>query len=276
MKRLTVLTLLLAVTGCASDSVSPRAIDVSSSSVQPASHLAKNIDGLLQKTSKSYVTLVVHDRSTEEISRAENQLADAVTSGSGFVVDPAGYVLTAGHVAVAPGWRVQATGPDGRTYKGRVIKILNNNDVALIRLERASGVRAVVPVADPCMKIGESVFSLGKPRKSGDTARLGEVASMSFGRPVTYQQYGYPDAMVLKLSTRKGESGGPVFNQSGQLTGMLVSTLSDSTGRHLNLAHAVPAPDLARFVCGNINCSQTWRKLAALNTKSCPATRASR
>ena len=41
-------------------------------------------------------------------------------------------------------------------------------------------------------------------------------------------------------------------------------------------AHAVPAPDLARFVCGTINCSATWRKLASINTKSCPASRASR
>ena len=176
-------------------------------------------------------------------------MTDAVTSGSGFVIDPAGYILTAGHVAMAPGWRVEARGPDGRSYKGRVVKLLKNNDLALIKLERTSGLRPVMPSDSPCLKVGEGIFSLGKPRKSGDTARLGEVASMSFGRAVTYDDFGYPDAMVLKLETRKGESGGPVFNTNGDLTGMLVSTLSDSSGRHLNLAHAVPTPDLARFVC---------------------------
>ncbi len=276
MKKLGAVAIMLGVAACVGGTQEPRQIDVSNSTIEPASSLVNNIDGLLAKTGPSYVTLVVHDNSNEEIARAENLMTDAVTSGSGFVIDPAGYILTAGHVAMSPGWRVEARGPDGRSYKGRVIKLLKNNDLALIKLERASGLRAVVPSDSPCLKVGEGIFSLGKPRKSGDTARLGEVASMSFGRAVTYDDFGYPDAMVLKLETRKGESGGPVFNTNGDLTGMLVSTLSDSSGRHLNLAHAVPTPDLARFVCGAINCSNKWRALTNLNTKSCPATRVSR
>ena len=46
-----------------------------------------------------------------------------------------------------------------------------------------------------------------------------------------------------------------MFTSSGRLAGMVVSTLSDGTGRHLNLAHAVTAPMLAQFVCANTNCS---------------------
>ena len=276
MKRFGAVAVMFAVAACASPTQEPRTIGISNSTIEPAAHLVNNIDGLLSKTGPSYVTLVVHDGSTEEIARAENRMADAVTSGSGFVIDSGGYVLTAGHVAIATGWRVEARGPDGRSYKGRVVKILKDNDLALVKLERASGLRAVSPSADPCLKVGEGIFSLGKPRRSGDTARLGEVASMSFGRPVAYDDYGYPDAMVLKLETRKGESGGPVFNTSGDLTGMLVSTLSDSNGRHLNLAHAVPTPDLARFVCSAISCTPAWRALTSINTKSCPATQISR
>lgn len=275
MKRMGAVALMLGVAACVAGTQEPRQIDVSNSTIEPASSLVNNIDGLLAKTGPSYVTLVVHESSSDEIARAENLMTDAVTSGSGFVIDPSGYVLTAGHVAMAPGWRVEARGPDGRSYKGRVVKLLKNNDLALVKLERTSGLRPVNPSDMPCLKVGEGIFSLGKPRKSGDTARLGEVASMSFGRAVTYDDFGYPDAMVLKLETRKGESGGPVFNANGDLTGMLVSTLSDSSGRHLNLAHAVPTPDLARFVCGTISCSATWRSLTAVNTKSCPATRVS-
>ena len=276
MKRLCAAAAAVLVAGCVSNTQGPRTIDVSNSTIEPASVLVNNIDGLLAKTSPSYVTLVVHDGSTEEIARAENQMSDAVTSGSGFVVDNSGYVLTAGHVAIAPGWRVHAVGPDGRNYKGRVVKVFNQNDLALVKLERARGLKAVVPASTPCLTIGDGVFSLGKPRKAGDIARLGEVASMSFGRAVTYDNFGYPDAMVLKLETRKGESGGPVFNTSGELSGMLVSTLSDSSGRHLNLAHAIPTPDLARFVCGAISCSPVWQALKSASTKSCPAARVAR
>ena len=52
---------------------------------------------------------------------------------------------------------------------------------------------------------------------------------MTFGRSVHYRNYGYPDAMVLKISTRKGESGGPVFNLDGELAGMVVSRILDLT-----------------------------------------------
>ena len=276
MKRIGAVLVMLGAVGCVANTQAPRVIGVSNSIIEPAAHLVNNIEGLLTKTSPSYVTLVIHDGTTEEIARAENRMADAITSGSGFVIDPAGYVLTAGHVAISPGWRVEARGPDGRSYKGRVVKVLKSNDLALIKLERASGLRAVNPSTEPCLRVGEAVFSLGKPRKAGDTARLGEVASMSFGRPVTYQEYGYPDAMVLKLETRKGESGGPVFNTSGELTGMLVSTLSDASGRHLNLAHAVSTPDLARFVCSTLSCSARWNSLRSLNTKSCASARSPR
>ncbi len=275
MKRYLNLGAMLLLAACVSGQSEPRSIDVSSSVVEPSSAIMQNIEPLLVRTSPSYVTLVVHDGSTQEISRAENLLADAVTSGSGFFIDDRGHILTAGHVAVERGWRVEARGGDGRSYRGEVVDVLPSNDLALIRLERASDNPNVTPAADPCMSVGEPVFSLGKPREQGDTARVGEVASMSFGRPVTYQGYGYPDAVVLRLQTRKGESGGPVFNRRGELTGMLVSTLSDASGTPLNLAHAVPTPNLARFVCNAIDCSASWRSLTGRDTASCPANRQS-
>jgi hypothetical protein len=111
---------------------------------------------------------------------------------------------------------------------------------------------------------------LGKPHAEGDIARLGEVETMSFGRAVTYNGFGYPDAMVLRMNTKKGESGGPLFNSSGRLSGMIVSTLSDGNGRPLNLAHAVPVPALAQFLCSHTSCSPAWGSLARQSTQHCP------
>ena len=59
--------------------------------------------------------------------------------------------------------------------------------------------------------------------------------SMSFGRPVQYGKFGYPDAMVMRMNTKRGESGGPVFNNSGRLAGMVVSTLSTATASRSTL-----------------------------------------
>ena len=67
-----------------------------------------------------------------------------VTSGSGFVVDSSGYVMTAAHVAVGKGYTVSARAADGRLYSGKVVNILPGNDMALIKLKRFNG-PAVVP-----------------------------------------------------------------------------------------------------------------------------------
>ncbi|MGI9464353.1 MAG: trypsin-like peptidase domain-containing protein, partial [Aestuariivirgaceae bacterium] len=95
--------------------------------------LSSSMPDLIRQTGPSYVTLIVHrEQGTDPFSR--DTLPEAVTSGSGFVVDDAGHVLTAGHVAVAPGFTVNATGPDGRVYEGKVIAVERNNDSAIIKL----------------------------------------------------------------------------------------------------------------------------------------------
>ncbi len=260
----------LSLAGCVTPSGEPRIIEVSPASTGGQA-LSGSITGLLQQTRQSYITLVVSKSSNRPRNKL-NELEESVTSGSGFMIDSEGYALTAAHVAVQPGWVVEARGPDGKNYVGRVVAVQKSSDSALVKLrDISSDAKPVVPVAQPCLRRGDPIFSLGKPRRTGDTARLGEVAAMSFGRPVTYKGFGYSDAMVLKLETRKGESGGPVFTSSGRLAGMVVSTLSDGTGRHLNLAHAVTAPMLAQFVCANTNCSASWRAIAKVNTSSCPA-----
>jgi hypothetical protein len=51
---------------------------------------------------------------------------------------------------------------------------------------------------------------------------------------------------------------------------MVVSTLSDGNGQPLNLAHAVPLPALAQFMCSEMSCNATWTGLVSQETQSCP------
>lgn len=270
MRLVAAVLALTALTGCFQQAADPRVIEITNGPTPAGAVLAESIRPLVNRTGDSYVTLVVRDTSPRQI-KMQDQLAQAVTSGSGFIIDGQGHMVTAGHVAMQHGWNVDARGPDGRIYQGEVVAVSKSPDLALIKLSGISGARAVTPVSDQCLAPGTPVFSLGRPRSAGDVARVGEVASMSFGQEVTYRGFGYPDAMVLKLPTRKGESGGPVFTSDGRLAGMLVSTLSDGTGRHLDLAHALPASMVAQFVCDNLSCSSAWRALAATDTRRCTA-----
>ena len=231
--------------------------------------MSQPISGLVSSSGPTYVTLTVSAVDSQGTFRKADQRTSAVTSGSGFLVEKSGYVLTAGHVAVADGFSVSARAADGRVYSGIVVDVSPTSDMALIKLRGYSG-RAVSPAPNNCLARGDTVFSLGKPHAQGDTARVGQLEAMHFGRAVQYGKFGYPDAMVLRMNTQKGESGGPLFNGSGRLVGMVVSTLTDGNGRPLNLAHAVPATNLAGFLCNHIACTENWQALAKQSTSDCP------
>jgi S1-C subfamily serine protease len=270
LRRLLVLAALsFGLMSCLSNEaeLGDRVINVDAGATPVAATLTTAMEGLVAEANPSYVTLIISDSKSK--IRADSKKPVPVTAGSGFIVDSQGYVLTAGHVAMQKGYTVSARGPDGRIYSGRVVDVRPGYDMALIKLSGFEGA-AVRPSQSACLKAGDPIFSLGKPHSQGDTARFGQVEAMSFGRAVAYQGFGYPDAMVLKMDTKKGESGGPVFNEKGELVGMVVSTLSDGNGRPLNLAHAVPLPALAQFMCSEMSCTPQWTRLVSQDTHSCP------
>jgi S1-C subfamily serine protease len=260
---------MLILAGCATGDVNleSRTINVQETPQPAGMPFTPAMSSLVRAAGPSYVTLTV-SRIDEKTTSSDRTTKTAVTSGSGFVVENDGYVMTAAHVAVAAGNAVSARAANGRVYTGTVVDIQPGNDMALIKLRGFQG-HAAMPVANACLAKGATLFSLGKPHAQGDTARFGTVKSMSFGKPVQYGKFGYPDAMEMNMNTQKGESGGPVFDDQGRLAGMVVSTLSDGNGAPLNLAHAVPSATLAKFLCANTSCSPDWAALAPSAGQPC-------
>ena len=269
MNRFLPLTFALLLASCATDGTSgldleSRSIAVEQNAVPTSGAGASaSVSHLLPATGPTYVTLTISrpDPSGSGDSKAGGQ---AITSGSGYVVDGAGYIMSAAHVGVAKGNTVSARASNGRVYSGTVIAVLPANDISLIKLRGFAG-KSVTPSSPGCVAKGDLVYTLGRPHSQNDVARVGAFESRHFGRAVAYGKFGYPDAMVLHMGTQKGESGGPVFDSSGHLIGMVVSTLSDSQGNSINLAHAIPSTALANFYCANAQCSGQW---AALSNKS--------
>ena len=269
--------LAVVLAGCESSSnvdLESRNFNVQQTSVPPGEAIAstEQITSLVRRSGPTYVTLIVSQPASPDTQSKENRKGTPVTSGSGFVVDGSGYVMTAAHVAKRIGNTVSAKAANGRVYSGDVVALKPDNDMAVIKLRGFSG-KAVTPDDSQCLVKGNIVYSLGRPHAQGDTARLGEFQSPSFGQPVHYAgddaKFGYPDAMVLRLSTQKGESGGPLFDEKGDLVGMVVSTLYDNSGQPLNLAHAVPSRTLAGFLCTEVQCSPDWKTLAAGGASHC-------
>jgi S1-C subfamily serine protease len=247
--------------------VESRTISVEQNAVPVGANATESVAHLLPTTGPTYVTLTV-TRVDKFADRQQDQSKSAITSGSGFIADPSGYVLTAAHVAHAKDFLVSARAADGRIYSGKVLQVNPANDMALIKLRGYAG-KAVTPANSNCVAKGALVYSLGRPHSQGDTARVGSLEAMRFGRPVAYGKFGYPDALVVRMGTRKGESGGPLFDGNGRLIGMVVSTLSDQNGNSINLAHAVYASSLAQFFCEQAKCSDAWALLARSSPEGC-------
>jgi S1-C subfamily serine protease len=229
---------------------------------------AQSVAHLLPASGPTYVTLTVSEVDANINPNKPDYRKNAITSGSGFLVSSDGYVMTAAHVAVARGNQISARAANGRVYTGIVVGVLPSNDMAVIKLRGFTG-RSVSPAAPGCLAKGDLVYTLGKPHGEGDTARVGMLESKHFGRAVTYGKFGYPDALVLHMGTQRGESGGPVFDGNGHLIGMVVSTLSDTNGQSINLAHAIPSTSLANFLCSQTSCSGAWSGLAVKTMDSC-------
>jgi len=164
------LNLVLAVTSsllaaCSSTEYGSKIIDNREFTVRrdTATNLAvgpdKQLGELLSNTSQSYVSLVTTE--VEKLDQTYRQLGNRsagkrLASGSGYVVERAGYVVTAAHVALEKGNVVSARAANGRVYSGSVVDVLPTNDIALIRLRGYSGI-AVTPAANACLASGEFV-----------------------------------------------------------------------------------------------------------------------
>jgi S1-C subfamily serine protease len=266
------LGILFALAGCIADQpdveLESRTIAVEQNAIPTGAGDVSSVAHLLPETGPTYVTLTITEVDKNDTRKESEQSRRAITSGSGFVVDSSGYVMTAAHVGVAKGNTVSARAGNGRIYNGSVVDVNPANDMAVIKLRGYFG-KAAFPSTRTCVPPGSLVYSLGKPHAQGDTARVGALQSMHYGKPVVYGPYGYPDAMVLRMSTQKGESGGPVFDGEGRLIGMVVSTLSDQTGQSINMAHAVYTSSLARFLCSAMSCSAEWARAAAQTPDGC-------
>ncbi len=147
-------------------------------------------------------------------------------AATGMVLTSSGVVLTNNHV-VQGATRISATDVgNGRTYAASVIGYDRSNDVAVIQLHGASGLRTV-PLGDSStVALSTRVLALGNAGGGGGTPRMAKGSVTALGQTITAMDIGGGNAERLhgliqtNAAVRPGDSGGPLVNDSGQVIGM--------------------------------------------------------
>ena len=152
-------------------------------------------------------------------------------AGTGFIIDPAGYILTNHHV-IADATRISVRLTDGRTLRAERIGSDPDTDIALIKVESPRPLAHATLGDSDALRVGEWVLAIGNPLAYEHTVTVGVVSFI--GRKLfdlSLDRYIQTDAAI-----NFGNSGGPLINARGEVIGINAAISS----RASNIGFAVP------------------------------------
>ncbi len=161
--------------------------------------------------------------------------------GSGFFVSQDGYVVTNNHV-VQNAVEVQLVTDEGKTLSAKVIGTDPRTDLALLKVNE-EGNYPFVQLGTAKPRIGDWVLAVGNPFGLGGTVTAGIVSAQ--GRDIGSGPY--DDFIQIDAAVNRGNSGGPTFNQKGEVVGVNTAIYSPSGG-NVGIAFAIPAATVQSVV----------------------------
>ncbi|MEP6637346.1 MAG: trypsin-like peptidase domain-containing protein [Acidobacteriota bacterium] len=162
--------------------------------------------------------------------------------GSGFIVSPKGYILTNEHV-IEGATRITVGLQSGEKYRGRVVGIDEETDVAVIKIDAPQDLPTVTLGDSNATQVGDWVLAVGSPFGLDQTVTAGIISKKERETPyfTSFQRFLQTDAAI-----NRGNSGGPLVNMHGEVIG-INSQIATSTGDYNGIGFALPASE-ASFV----------------------------
>jgi serine protease Do len=185
---------------------------------------------------------------------------EATSLGSGFIIDPTGYIVTNNHVISAGEGKgdavvdtITVTLSDRREYTAKVIGRDPLTDLALLKIESA-GLPYVKFGDSKSARVGDWAIAIGNPFGLGGTVTAGIVSAVhrNIGSG-QYDRYIQTDASI-----NQGNSGGPLFDLDGNVIGINTAIFSP-TGGNVGLGFSIPA-ELAKPVIEQLRATGTVKR----------------
>ena len=166
--------------------------------------------------------------------------------GSGFIIDPKGYVLTNNHV-IDGATRITIGLLTGERFRGKVIGIDKETDLAIIKIDAPHDLPVMKFGDSNAAQVGDWVLAIGSPFGLDQTVTAGIISkkerdSQTF---TSFQRFLQTDAAI-----NRGNSGGPLVNMHGEAIGVN-SQIATLTGDYNGIGFALPSNE-AKFVCQQI------------------------
>jgi S1-C subfamily serine protease len=159
-------------------------------------------------------------------------------AGSGFVIDPRGYILTNFHV-VQGAQAISVTLGDRSHFDAKFIGADERNDIALIKIDPKDRKLAALTMGDSdTLQVGQTVLAIGHPFGFQSTLTTGVVSAL--GRTVQTGQTTVIDgAIQTDAAINQGNSGGPLLNSHGEVIG-INSAIYTPSGTTAGIGFAIP------------------------------------
>jgi len=173
--------------------------------------------------------------------------------GSGFVIDPTGFIVTNNHV-IENADDIEVIFSDGSKLKAKLIGTDTKTDLSVLKVEPPQPLTSVKFGDSKKMRIGDWVMAIGNPFGLGGSVTVGIISAS--GRNINagpYDNFIQTDAAI-----NKGNSGGPLFNMNGEVIGINTAIISPSGGS-IGIGFAVPTELAENIVKQLIEFGETRR-----------------
>jgi S1-C subfamily serine protease len=163
-------------------------------------------------------------------------------SGSGFIIDPQGYIVTNNHV-IAQAQTVTVTFFDGTEVNAEIIGRDPDSDLAILLVnELPQGAIALALADSDQVTVGEWVVAIGNPFGLESTMTVGIVSALGRVIPTEVGPFNIPQAIQTDAAINPGNSGGPLINLRGEVIGVNAQILTrQGVPANIGIGFAIPA-----------------------------------
>jgi len=174
----------------------------------------------------------------------QGEAPDRFGSGSGFFIE-GGYIVTNNHV-VDDAKKMTVVLDDGRELQGTLVGTDPKTDLAVLKVSGDNIPRGLPWGDSTAARPGDSVFAVGSPFGLGNTVTAGIVSAR--GRNINSGQY--DDFIQVDAPINQGNSGGPLFDQTGSVIGVN-SAIYSPTGGNVGIGFSIPS-DMAKGIVAQL------------------------